>query len=240
MPYSFEELATRAHDLEIQIARQGSYLPSDLRDKKDPKKEIKRMDKLGNPKEATTISTVPTKITFQKSGSNPCPKPKLEFRPNKVQVQRKGLHTLKEHEENKYPFSDSEVSGILDHLLKQKIIELLVRTRLEEAGQVDHLKYCRFHEIISHPVESCSMVSFGSFDPIPISNKRQTFPTPYDIGKSLFEVTEFGPQLPKGAIPVELKVDKEITITYIYLDMVKLDSGNHPTFYEIMTDDLDV
>ncbi|KAL2491906.1 hypothetical protein Adt_27534 [Abeliophyllum distichum] len=84
------------------------------------------------------------------------------------------------------------------------------------------------------------MVSFGSFDPIPISNKRQTFPTPYDIGKSLFEVTEFGPQLPKGAIPVELKVEKEVTIMYIYLDMVKLDSGNHPAFYEIMIDDLDV
>ncbi|KAL2491905.1 Uncharacterized protein Adt_27533 [Abeliophyllum distichum] len=155
MPYSFEELATRAHDLEIQIARHGSYLPSDLRDKKDQKKEIKRVGKSGKPKEAMTISTVPTKITFQKPGSNPYPKPKLEFRPNKVQVQRKGLHTLKELKENKYPFSDSQVSGILDQLLKQKIIELSIPTRLEEAGQVDHLKYCRFHEIISHPVERC-------------------------------------------------------------------------------------
>ncbi|KAL2532953.1 Uncharacterized protein Adt_06304 [Abeliophyllum distichum] len=45
MPHSFEELATRARDLEIEIARYGSYLPSDLRDKKDPKKEIKRAGK---------------------------------------------------------------------------------------------------------------------------------------------------------------------------------------------------
>lgn len=32
--------------------------------------------------------------------------------------------TLKELEEKKYPFLDSKVSGILDQLLEQKIIEL--------------------------------------------------------------------------------------------------------------------
>ncbi|KAL2486366.1 Cornifin domain-containing protein [Abeliophyllum distichum] len=210
MPHSFEELATRAHDLEIQIARHGSYLPSDVRDKKDPKKEIKRDVKADKPKEAMTIFTVPSKITFQKSAAK----------------------------------------------------------RPEEAGQVDHPKYCRFHQIISHPVErcfvlkdlivrldkenkikletgenptaSCSMVSFGSFDPIPISNEEQTFFTPYDAGKSLSEVAEFGPQLPKGTISIEFKVDEEVTITYVYPEMVKPDRSNRPTFYEIMTDDLDV
>ncbi|KAL2498282.1 Ribonuclease H [Abeliophyllum distichum] len=99
MSHSFEELATRAHDLEIHIARHRSYLPSDVRDKKYPKKEIKRDGKAGKPKEAMTIFTVPTKITFQKSGSNLGPKPKPELRPSKVQVQRKGLLTLKELEE---------------------------------------------------------------------------------------------------------------------------------------------
>ncbi|KAL2486805.1 Uncharacterized protein Adt_31561 [Abeliophyllum distichum] len=47
MPHSFKELATRAHDLEIQIARHRSYLPSDVHDKKDPKKKIKRDGKSG-------------------------------------------------------------------------------------------------------------------------------------------------------------------------------------------------
>ncbi|KAL2498281.1 Uncharacterized protein Adt_23831 [Abeliophyllum distichum] len=84
------------------------------------------------------------------------------------------------------------------------------------------------------------MVSFGSFDLISISNEGQTFFTPYDVEKSLSEVAEFGPQLPKGAIPVELKVDKEVTITYVYPKMIKPDSGNRPTFYEIITDNLDV
>ncbi|KAL2532074.1 Uncharacterized protein Adt_05425 [Abeliophyllum distichum] len=268
MPHSFEELATRAHDLELHIARHKSYLPSDVRDKKDPKKEIKRDVKEGKPKEAMTIFTVPAKITFQKSGSNLGPKPKPELRPNKVQVQRKGLLTLKELEEKEYPFSDSEISGILDQLIEQKIIELPEPKKPEEAGQVDHPKYCRFHQIISHPEErcfvlkdlivrldkenkikletgenptaSCSMVSFGSFDPISISNEGQTFFIPYDAGKSLSEVAEFGPQLLKGTIPVELKVDEEVTITYVYPKMVKPDSGNRPTFYEIMTNVLDV
>ncbi|KAL2493101.1 Ribonuclease H [Abeliophyllum distichum] len=254
MPHSFEELATRAYDLKIQIARYESYLPSDVRDKKDPKKEIKRDVKADKPKEAMTIFTVPTKITFQKSGSNLGPKPKLELRPNKVQVQRKGLLTLKELEEKKYSFSDSEVSEILDQLLEQKVIELPAPKRPEKTGQVDHHKYCRFHQIISHPVErcfvlndlivrldkenkikletgenptdSCSIVSFGSFDPIPILNEGQTFFTPYDVGKLLFEVAEFGPQLLKGAILVELKVDEEVTITYVYPEMVKPVSGH--------------
>ncbi|KAL2470474.1 hypothetical protein Adt_38610 [Abeliophyllum distichum] len=84
------------------------------------------------------------------------------------------------------------------------------------------------------------MVSFGLFDPISISNEGSTFFTPYDAGKSLSEVAEFGPQLPKGAILVELKVDEEVTITYVYPEMVKPDSGNRPTFYKIMTDNLDV
>ncbi|KAL2498371.1 Uncharacterized protein Adt_23921 [Abeliophyllum distichum] len=75
---------------EIQIARHESYLPSDVRDKKDPKKEIKIYVKAGKPKEAMTIFTVPTKITFQKSGSNLDPKSKPKLRPNKVQVQKEG------------------------------------------------------------------------------------------------------------------------------------------------------
>ncbi|KAL2532100.1 Uncharacterized protein Adt_05451 [Abeliophyllum distichum] len=70
------------------------------------------------------------------------------------------------------------------------------------------------------------MVSFGSFNPIPISNEEQTFFTLNDAGKSLSEVAEFGHQLPKGAIPVEFKVDEEVTITYVYPKMVKQDSGH--------------
>ncbi|KAL2491850.1 Cornifin domain-containing protein [Abeliophyllum distichum] len=105
----------------------------------------------------------------------------------------------------------------------------------EEVGQVDHPKYYKSHRIISYPMMwcfvlkdlivlldkenkikletrenltvSCSMVSFGSFDPIPISSEGQTFTFTYDAGKSLFDVIEFGHQILEGAILVELKID---------------------------------
>ncbi|KAL2491453.1 Uncharacterized protein Adt_27081 [Abeliophyllum distichum] len=73
MPYLFEELATHAHDQEIQIARHRGYLSSDLHDKKDPKKEIKRDGKSGKPKEAMTISTNFSKIRLKS-------KPKAKIR----------------------------------------------------------------------------------------------------------------------------------------------------------------
>jgi hypothetical protein len=38
MPFTFEQLAIRAYDLEIQIARHLSYFISDPRDKKETKK----------------------------------------------------------------------------------------------------------------------------------------------------------------------------------------------------------
>ncbi|KAL2526527.1 Uncharacterized protein Adt_11581 [Abeliophyllum distichum] len=110
MPHSFEELATSAHDLEIQIVRHKSYLLSDLHYKKDPKKKIKRDGKLGKPKVAMKIFTGRATIIFQKPTTNLSPKPKLKFRPNKAQFQKKGLLTLKKLEENEYPFSDSDVS----------------------------------------------------------------------------------------------------------------------------------
>lgn len=264
MLHSFEELATRAHDLELQIAIHESYLPSDPRDKKDPKKEIRKDAKASKSKEGMAISTAPAKIAFHGSSLNPKPKP--EFRPNRGQVQSRGHTTLKEFEGKEYPFSDSEVSEILDQLLEQKIIELPGPKRPEEAGKIDHPKYYKFHRIISHLVEKCFVlkdlivrldkenkikleigenptavclkVLLGSFDPIPIAEKKQTFFGVRDVCKSL--VKEFGPQLPKGAIPVTFEVDGEITISYVYPGMDRPNAPNRPTFYEIMTGDLDV
>lgn len=62
---------------------------------------------------------------------------------------------MKELEEKEYAFSDSEIFGILDQLIEQKIIELPAPKKTEEVGKVDHPKYCKFHRIISHAVEKC-------------------------------------------------------------------------------------
>ena len=61
--------------------------------------------------------------------------------------------TLKELQEKKYSFPDSDLSGTLDDLLEKSVIELPNPKRLEEAGRTADPKYCRYHRIISHPLE---------------------------------------------------------------------------------------
>lgn len=90
------------------------------------------------------------------------------------------------------------------------------------------------------PTTTCLMVSCGSFDQIIVTKEEQTFPLTYNASKSLVDVAEFGLQLPKEAILMEFEVDKEVNITYIYIGMKKPHTPYRPTFYEIMTNDLDV
>jgi len=54
-----------------------------------------------------------------------------------------------------YPFPDSDISRMLDDLLKSNIIELPEVKRPDEANQVDNLNYCKYHRLISHPIEKC-------------------------------------------------------------------------------------
>ncbi|OMO98935.1 hypothetical protein COLO4_13591 [Corchorus olitorius] len=71
------------------------------------------------------------------------------------QDKAKGKFTLKERREKKYPFPDSDVASMLDELLKSKVIELPEMKRLEESGKVDDPNYCKYHRLVSHPVEKC-------------------------------------------------------------------------------------
>ena len=63
--------------------------------------------------------------------------------------------TLKELQEKQYLFPNSYLSGMLDDLLKNEIIELLAPKRPEEVGRTIDPKYCRYHQVISHPLEKC-------------------------------------------------------------------------------------
>ena len=64
--------------------------------------------------------------------------------------------TLKELQERKYPFPDSDLSGMLNDLLENKIIELPEPKRPEEAGRTNDPKYYRYHRVISHHLEKCT------------------------------------------------------------------------------------
>jgi len=61
---------------------------------------------------------------------------------------------LKELQEKKYPFPDSDLSGMLDDSLKDGVIELPELKRPKEVGRITDLKYYRYHRVISHPLEN--------------------------------------------------------------------------------------
>ncbi|KAG8383497.1 hypothetical protein BUALT_Bualt04G0019400 [Buddleja alternifolia] len=61
-------------------------------------------------------------------------------------------------QEKEYPFPDSDVSHIFDELLAGKLIELPEPNRPEEAGKVNDPKYCKYHRVVSHPIEKCFVV----------------------------------------------------------------------------------
>jgi len=63
--------------------------------------------------------------------------------------------TLMELQEKKYPFPDSNLLGMLDELLEKGIIELPPSKHREEAGSTNGPKYCRYHWVVSHPLEKC-------------------------------------------------------------------------------------
>ena len=68
-------------------------------------------------------------------------------------VATKKRTTLKELQEKKYPFPDSDLSSMLDDLLEKGVIELPKPKGPEEAGRTADPKYCGYHRIVSHPLE---------------------------------------------------------------------------------------
>ena len=115
-----------------------------------------------------------------------------EVRP--IQENERLWFTLKELEEKKYIFPNSNVPSVLEDLLLKEVIELPECKRLEEMGHVDDLNHNHYHLIVNHPVKKCLilkelivklvrqwrihldldevvesnhvMVIFGSFDPV--------------------------------------------------------------------------
>ena len=63
--------------------------------------------------------------------------------------------SLKERQEKKYHFLDSDVSSMLDELLKSKLIQLLKSKSPKEANRVNDPNYYNYHRLINHSVEKC-------------------------------------------------------------------------------------
>ena len=62
---------------------------------------------------------------------------------------------MKELEDKKYHFLNSDVPSMLEDLLQKKIIELPECKHPEEMGHVNDPNYCHYHRIVIHPMEIC-------------------------------------------------------------------------------------
>ena len=95
-----------------------------------------------------TINTAPVKISTMDK--------KNEVKEDGlIQENERRRFTLKELEEKKYHFPDSDVSNILEDLLQKKVIKLPECRHPEEMDRVNDPNYCHYHRIVSHPMEKC-------------------------------------------------------------------------------------
>ena len=133
----------------MTIANCRSKSSSSYEFKKD-KGETKKSSK---PSKASTKETM---VTSTEELVRISGKPRMEEKKGSSlrDVGRKGP-TLKELQDKKYPFPYSDLSGMLDGLLENRIIELPSLKWPKEAGRTIDLKYYRHHRVINNPLEKC-------------------------------------------------------------------------------------
>jgi hypothetical protein len=147
-PRIFEELATRAHDMELSLASRGEKSMPIAEHRKE-RKDVKKGDKSSKPMiiESMAVAAEPVRIFTKEKKEDRTRGPSQER-------ERRRL-TLKEMEEKTYPFPDSDVPGMLEDLLEKEIIKLPKCKRPEEMGRTNDPKYCKYHRVVSHTVEKC-------------------------------------------------------------------------------------
>ncbi|KAL0340149.1 UNVERIFIED_CONTAM: hypothetical protein Sradi_4531700, partial [Sesamum radiatum] len=128
---SFEELATRAHDMELTMIASGVVEGPPIqelrrnKEKQEVKKGGKPFSKAPN-KESMAVNVTPFKLQST-AKDNVAPRNNVPYERSQRKL------TLKEMQAREYPFLDSDVPGIFDDLLAANLIDLLEMKRPEEA-----------------------------------------------------------------------------------------------------------
>ena len=146
-PRTFEELATRAHDMELSISSHRCTNPPIL---EESKKEVRKNDRnaKANLKDPMVVNTAEVKVP--RRGANANEKWLEGWQKNEVRHL-----TFKEREQKVYSFPDEDVPNILEQLLQLKLIELPKCEQPEDMRKVDDHNYCEYHHIIGHPIQKC-------------------------------------------------------------------------------------
>ena len=114
-PHTFEDLATRAHDMELNIVSRG-IKDFPIHEVRKDKKERKGAEKIMKSivKETMVVNMTPLKFSKRKEG-----------RAKKKDDGSERQHvTLKERQEKAYSFFDSDIADILEKLLEKQLIQL--------------------------------------------------------------------------------------------------------------------